>query len=192
MRSAQCHPDRKHYAKGLCSICYRKKYLSGYITPVMAECHPDRPVHARGLCGACYQALRASDSFEPKQKQRSKIKCGHPDGKHVGHGLCSACYSRAIRAKKGESDKRARRDYRLKKEYGITAEEADALFLAQGRKCALCDNAIAEITKAHIDHCHETGRVRGMLCFTCNKALGMLGDNEAGLLRALRYVKGDL
>lgn len=39
-----------------------------------------------------------------------------------------------------------------------------------------------------VDHCHDTGRVRGMLCHGCNTALGKLGDNVAGLRRALEYL----
>jgi hypothetical protein len=41
------------------------------------------------------------------------------------------------------------------------------------------------------DHDHITGKFRGLLCGKCNKAIGMLGDNEAGILRALSYIRGD-
>lgn len=188
MKAALCCPDKKHYAKELCSACYRKTFLSGYRTKTAATCHPDQAVHARGLCGACYQALRASASFSPRAGGRVN-ECGHPDREHEARGLCKKCYTQAYRAEKGDYDRRARRDYRLRKDYGLSAAEVDDMYAAQGRKCKLCDSAIPTIIKAHVDHCHDTGRVRGILCFTCNKALGMLGDNEQGLLRALAYVR---
>jgi hypothetical protein len=53
-RSATCHPDRKHHAKGYCSSCYRVKSRRPENNPVRATCHPNRPHHAIGLCGSCY------------------------------------------------------------------------------------------------------------------------------------------
>lgn len=57
-RNATCHPDRKHYAKGLCKICYEgsNRTRKGERQPVMATCHPDRKHKGHGLCNACYQA----------------------------------------------------------------------------------------------------------------------------------------
>lgn len=44
---------------------------------------------------------------------------------------------------------------------------------------------------AHVDHCHETGRVRGVLCFNCNSAIGKLGDDPDTLRRATAYLEGN-
>lgn len=64
----------------------------------------------------------------------------------------------------------------------------------QDNKCALCNKPFEGLWKndLHIDHCHETGKVRGLLCRPCNVALGMFGDNEEGLAKALNYIKGEL
>jgi hypothetical protein len=63
----------------------------------------------------------------------------------------------------------------------------------QAGVCEMCerlfDGAGGKRSYLFQDHCHETGNLRGMLCTRCNNGLGMMGDNEAGLLRALEYVR---
>lgn len=93
-----------------------------------------------------------------------------------------------------KENRKAFLSYQLKYEYGITDKERDALIEAQGGKCKLCGkpghNGKRE-AKLYVDHCHETGAIRGMLCHKCNGGLGALGDNEEGLLKALAYVRGE-
>lgn len=75
----------------------------------------------------------------------------------------------------------------LKRQYGITETERDALIASQGGVCCICLSAPA----AHVDHCHETGRVRGVLCFSCNAALGQLKDRPDAIRRAAAYLEGN-
>ncbi|MGV9962491.1 endonuclease VII domain-containing protein [Streptomyces olivaceus] len=75
----------------------------------------------------------------------------------------------------------------LKRQYGITEVERDALVASQGGACCICLAAPA----AHVDHCHETGRVRGVLCFSCNAALGQFKDRPDAIRRAAAYVEGN-
>lgn len=56
----------------------------------------------------------------------------------------------------------------------------------QGGTCAICVSA----TPTHLDHDHETGRIRGVLCIPCNNGLGLFRDNPAALRRAAEYLKG--
>ncbi|MFJ4953210.1 endonuclease VII domain-containing protein [Streptomyces sp. NPDC088760] len=60
------------------------------------------------------------------------------------------------------------RQHHLKRNYGLTEAERDALIASQHGLCAICLAA----PPAHVDHCHKTGRVRGVLCFNCNSAIG--------------------
>jgi hypothetical protein len=78
--------------------------------------------------------------------------------------------------------------------YGLTKEEFFNLLELQDNKCALCNKPFESLTgnNLHVDHDHETDKVRGLLCLQCNVGLGMLGDKEEGLLRALEYVRGEL
>jgi len=65
----------------------------------------------------------------------------------------------------------------------------DQMLVAQGGVCKLCRKPPKPGKILCADHCHETGKVRGLLCNTCNTALGKLGDNVAGLKSALEYVQ---
>lgn len=72
------------------------------------------------------------------------------------------------------------------KAYGITAEEFQAMHIAQDGKCKICKQA----GPLDIDHCHKTGSVRGLLCGLCNRGLGCFRDDVARLTAALEYIQG--
>ena len=80
-----------------------------------------------------------------------------------------------------------RRAQHLKKKYGMTPAAYDELYEAQGGQCAICKESREVLD---VDHDHETGTVRGLLCRGCNTAIGKLGDSVSGLARALRYLEG--
>jgi len=75
----------------------------------------------------------------------------------------------------------------LEKKYGITIKEYNTLLDAQDGVCAICFG-VDKNKKLCVDHDHETGEVRGLLCSKCNKAIGLLGDNRAGVQNALDYL----
>lgn len=82
----------------------------------------------------------------------------------------------------------------LKRKYKITPEDYENMLAAQGGHCALCDRTPDQERHKYlnVDHCHETGKVRGLLCTPHNHAFGKFGDNEAGLLMALAYIRGGI
>jgi hypothetical protein len=90
-------------------------------------------------------------------------------------------------------DKEAYKWRVIKNVYNITKEEFFDLLESQDNKCALCCKPFTTLKQndLHIDHCHETGKIRGLLCMQCNVGLGMLGDNEEGLTKAMKYIKGE-
>lgn len=78
-------------------------------------------------------------------------------------------------------------------QFGITQEEYDALWEGQHGRCAICDKALkAQGTNgygsAHIDHCHRTNIVRGLLCGQCNLGIGQLREDIWILKRAIAYL----
>ncbi len=81
------------------------------------------------------------------------------------------------------------RRYRLQRDYGLTLEQRDALFTAQGSKCAVCNSADPKTKKGwQVDHCHTSGKVRGILCQPCNTAIGKFEESVAILTRAIEYI----
>jgi hypothetical protein len=75
----------------------------------------------------------------------------------------------------------------LQQSYGITQEQYDDVLLKQGGVCAICERSPNKVV-FHVDHSHETGAFRGLLCGSCNKALGMLKDDSEILIRASNYI----
>lgn len=94
------------------------------------------------------------------------------------------------RAKNPESVKLSHRKTYFKINYGITPEQADFLLECQDGLCAICQSSITLGGKggAKIDHCHETNKIRGILCSTCNTGLGQFKDNPVILDRAITYL----
>jgi hypothetical protein len=75
------------------------------------------------------------------------------------------------------------------KKYGITHNDYDDMYLNQDSKCACCGDEIKRIDKhTHIDHCHTTGKVRGILCKPCNIGIGEFKDSVDRLQKAIDYL----
>jgi len=82
-----------------------------------------------------------------------------------------------------------REDAIMRRQYGISMAEFEALLKYQKGGCAICEKPIDALSRRmNIDHCHETGKVRGILCTGCNTGLGHLGDNVEGLQKAMDYL----
>ena len=87
------------------------------------------------------------------------------------------------------ADPDGRRAIKLKSVYGIDLDEYNAILDRQGGTCALCPaTACTDGRNLHVDHDHETGAVRGLLCNHCNLLLGHAGDSVERLTKALEYL----
>lgn len=154
----------------LCGKCNTTKSLS--------EFGKDR--HTKdGLCYFC-KPCRNARLREYNQKNphiRAKINANHREYR-----------------KKHYSDPENKRKYKsdyLKQAFGITIEEFDQMLEKQQGVCAICsrpergtrNKALA------VDHCHETNKIRGLLCGHCNRAIGLLGDDINLLLSAIKYLE---
>lgn len=98
---------------------------------------------------------------------------------------------RAVSANKERENRLSRwRGDSLKYKYGITVEQKDALVEQQGGCCAICLNFFESTKDTQVDHCHQTGAVRGILCSRCNTAVGLFKDDALRLQKAIRYLNG--
>ncbi|MGY1581634.1 endonuclease VII domain-containing protein [Streptomyces sp. MN13] len=138
-------------------------------------------------CGRCLPPTafardrNRSDGLQVRRRecvaQYSAAHCRRRREAMGSDGLSTRCKTcRAVQGRQGQPKRR----------YGITEAERDALIDSQGGICCRCLSAPA----AHVDHCHETGRVRGVLCFSCNAALGQFKDRPDAIRRAAAYVEG--
>jgi hypothetical protein len=97
---------------------------------------------------------------------------------------CKSCIS--IRPK--NLNKELVRNRTIKWKYGITSEEYETLVFKQNNLCAICDKPNNE-QRLDIDHNHETGKVRGLLCHQCNLAIGCFKDNIEFMKKAIKYLR---
>ena len=84
-----------------------------------------------------------------------------------------------------ENDRRYFRAVRRK--YGLTREAYEALLAHQDGRCAICGGVPTK--RLRVDHCHQTGKVRGLLCDLCNSGIGKLRDDPDRLARAIEYLQ---
>jgi hypothetical protein len=98
---------------------------------------------------------------------------------------------RAQARKRYHEDPQKYREAFLQRRYGITQADYDAMLLAQKGCCAVCetDDYVGPGRRAHVDHDHKTGKVRGLICVRCNVLLGMAQDQHERFLAAIRYLK---
>ena len=105
---------------------------------------------------------------------------------------CSTCYLHNRRYNK--RNMLTKTDADLRRRYGITEERYNELLTEQDNKCAICRSSdpigYRGSTKFLVDHDHDTGEVRGLLCNHCNRALGLVGDNTETLSNMIRYLNG--
>lgn len=79
-------------------------------------------------------------------------------------------------------------NYQLNRKYGIDLTEYNNMLIAQSNKCAICSVSYDEERLA-VDHCHDSGKIRGLLCMKCNTALGSFKDSIDILQNAINYLK---
>lgn len=154
----------------ICSTCKRDKSLEEF---------------GRGSAGIYYRVCKA---------------CKNPD--EYGYKVCTKCFEQkdltefqerpdAPQAKYKAQCKKCIGDYlrawQLRTKYAMDEEIYNRLKTIQNNSCAICHREKELV----IDHCHASGKVRGLLCNTCNRAIGLLKDDPIILETALNYVKND-
>jgi recombination endonuclease VII len=95
---------------------------------------------------------------------------------------------RAIKRRWRANNPKSHRAYILKRLYGLTLADYDALLVSQIGGCAICTRPPIDDKLLHVDHDHKTGQVRGLLCQQCNHAVGLFQENVAFLSRAISYL----
>ena len=138
----------------------------------------------RGECKACNAAAKKQWYEAHREQVIAKVK----DWQQMNSDRLNA-YRRERRTR--PEVKAKDRAGHLRRKFGITPETYDEMLAAQGGVCAICERPPRDGTSLHVDHEHGTGRVRGLLCFRCNNALGDFEDDAVLLLRAADYVVFD-
>jgi hypothetical protein len=112
-----------------------------------------------------------------------------PVERHLNAWYCDPiCKMHASNAKK-ERDAARLRAYHYNRKFGITVEDYDRMAAEQNGGCAICGTTEPGGRGVfHVDHCHDSGKVRGLLCTGCNTGLGQFKDDPTRLLAAVEYL----
>ena len=114
-----------------------------------------------------------------------------PRNKYGRAKECKECMNKAGRNRAANKSEEDKREKHLQYYYDIGNAEYNYMYTTQKGRCKICgDNKPGDGGKYfHVDHCHTTLRVRGLLCVKCNKGLGCFSDREDLLLEAIEYLK---
>lgn len=109
-------------------------------------------------------------------------------------GWCHPCkrtYARALYAKNLHENRAKMYDDLMQRRYGLTPSERDAMWEAQGQGCAICGRHVdpSKERRIQVDHCHTTGKVRGLLCAGCNRMLSGAKDSVEILEKGIAYLR---
>ena len=95
-----------------------------------------------------------------------------------------------------QNNKDSYREGEYKRKFGITLDDFNILYKKQNGVCAICEKPETakaansnQVRQLSVDHCHKTGKIRGLLCSSCNLIIGRLGDNEESLRKLINYMK---
>ena len=137
-------------------------------------------------CKDCYKIYRpkaklVQEKLCPQCKLTLSSNNFHGNSR-TSDGLQTAC----IRCRQGSKQEWEKQNPHRKilSRYNLSIQDYQKMLSSQNNKCAICK----KVKKLSIDHCHVTGKVRGLLCTGCNTSLGGLGDTVEGLQRALQYL----
>lgn len=147
-------------------------------------------------CKPCSNARQRVYQARHKGGERKCLDCGCVFVAGGSLTYCRQCrnrrdreYHRNRRLADPEAAHLAKKNKHLRHQYGITLAQYDAMLAAQGSGCAVCGVPSSGDRKLSVDHCHVTGRVRGLLCSRCNYALGQFDDRPELLRQAAIYLE---
>ena len=124
------------------------------------------------------------------KKERDRVACRRYYQRNRGRRLAEFKEWAAANPEKRKELNRRRQPVKRARKYGLTPEAIDAMLLVQEGRCAICpSDKPGGQGDWHVDHCHETGRIRGLLCQKCNQGLGLFRDKPALLRAAATYVE---
>jgi hypothetical protein len=134
-------------------------------------------------CTKCGQTKPLSDFWIERRRNQAQSHC--KKCKATAQKLWRKANPQKVKDRYWNNPQGERERHLIRK-YGVTQADYDMMFSAQGGGCAVCKKAQARAFD--VDHCHATGRVRGLLCTNCNRMIGHAGDDAGRLIAAAAYL----
>jgi|DEB0MinimDraft_6_1074348.scaffolds.fasta_scaffold92430_2 hypothetical protein len=154
----------------VCKTCGIEKPFSEYHVARkvggMSGGYSAKNVVYKSHCKECYRTRQREKwsqlSIEKRRERKNNNKCSTPEW---------------------------HREYKLKTKYGLTTEDFSSMILEQNSCCKICNQ---HMDNPQVDHCHTTGKVRGLLCRACNTSLGLLKENPETLRNMISYINDSI
>lgn len=128
-------------------------------------------------------------------KRCSKCKIKKPESDfYKNHRNCKICHKEIVTIYKQKNTLKVAlsdRKHKISKKYNVSIDDYNLMLTTQNGKCAICGSDSIGRKGAkyfNIDHCHTTGKVRGLLCHNCNIILGKIKDSRDWLKNAIKYL----
>ena len=142
-------------------------------------------------CSSCKETKPLKDFYKEK-----RVKDGHMRRCKICHCKATEKYRKQnlnlyAKASKKHWEKLSenKRHSRWLNRYGITKNKYEEMYKLQNGLCLICKQQCSSGQNLSVDHCHKTGKVRGLLCKKCNSALGMLNDDISYFENAIAYLR---
>src|SRR5882757_4160317 len=162
------------WIRGVCHRCYLLRYHAGTLDelrPARGNMVPCSVVLQEKCCTGC-NVVKPADAFSLDRRRVNGLA-----------PRCKACMSE-YRSSRPEHY----RNFELQRNYGITSEEYDQMYYDQNGLCLICSEEEPGGRLMPVDHCHATGKIRGLLCANCNRGLGIFKDDPDRLVAAAMYL----
>ncbi|MGV9379767.1 endonuclease domain-containing protein [Nonomuraea sp. NPDC003707] len=162
-----------------CKACFRRRSTQSYRKRMAEQGKTVREVRevpeGHKYCPRC-EKVKPVTEFGRNRAVKSGLT-----------NYCKPCHNSVMREERIKNHG-STRNYHLKRRYGITEDDFERMLAHQGGLCAIC----RAVPGTFVDHSHQTGQVRGILCFNCNNGLGHFGDNLVLLELAALYLDGEI
>lgn len=153
--------------------------------------HASKPARLHSYCKPCCVIRGKSHRDANPDANRDRLKARYWADVEATRAAARA-YRLANPERARERDRARRETVRVRKlltQYGLTVGQYEELAQRQGGVCAICKKPDAQGTQLAVDHCHDTGAVRGLLCLRCNSGIGLFYDDLALVRSAMRYLE---
>jgi len=139
----------------------------------------------KNLCRSC----RNASARKCRQARQEDYQARHK--KWIEENPLEYAESRkSYKERNREKIARKAKFYGLKKRHGLSQEDFERMCREQGEKCAICgDPPMGKQPTLCVDHCHRSGRIRSLLCKSCNRAIGLFKEDPKRLLSAVAYLR---
>lgn len=160
----------------VCTKCKEEKEISLFRKTNKVNKKGEEYVYVHTICKKCINKSKHKSERKNKEKYNEKARIKMKRTR--------------LRIKedpeRSKKYKLTRRKWRIKKTYNISIEKFDEISKNQNNKCIICDTPVELLV---IDHCHNSNKVRGLLCDQCNLGLGAFKDNIEILEKAIQYLQ---